>query len=61
MLNTKIQFPSEKLKYPTNNSSSMDKEQAKIQKVEQILKRMEGAINYKGSASDLLHEVLEEN
>jgi len=39
----------------------MDKEQAKIQKVEQILKRMEGAINYKGSASDLLHEVLEEN
>jgi len=38
----------------------MDKRKSK-DKVEEILKRLDGAIDYKGSASDLIHEVLGEN
>jgi len=38
----------------------MDKEQ-NAKKIDAILKRLEGAIDYKGSASDLIHELLGEN
>ena len=34
----------------------MDKEQ-NAKKIDAILKKLEGAIKYKGSASDLLHEL----
>ena len=40
----------------------MDKiSKAKHQKIDEILKRMDGAIDYNGSASELIHELLDEN